>query len=167
MGFADLRITDSRDDSLVKTLKGHTNNINSAVFSPDGSMIVSTSYDGTARLWDVKTGEQMGEPLQGHTDSLICAAFSQDGRLVMTASAKELKVWDVNSHMQLGKDLTAFEDFYMATFPNSGGGIVAETKSDYDVMFDWEPVQDLIDKIRAQVINRQFSEEEKKRYYLD
>ena len=167
VGFADLRITDSRDDSLVKTLKGHTNNINSAVFSPDGSMIVSTSYDGTARLWDVKTGEQMGEPLQGHTDSLICAAFSQDGRLVMTASAKELKVWDVNSHMQLGKDLTAFEDFYMATFPNSGGGIVAETKSDYDVMFDWEPMQDLIDKIRAQVINRQFSEEEKKRYYLD
>ena len=39
----------------------------SAAFSPDGSRVVTASYDNTARLWDAMTGAALAT-LSGHTD---------------------------------------------------------------------------------------------------
>lgn len=52
-------------------------------------------------------------------------------------------------------------------FIKDGRGIVSETERfDYDVVFEWEPLQELIDRTRVQVRNRQFTDDEKRRYYL-
>ena len=47
-------------------LVGHTGLVNSALFSPDGSRVITASWDGTARLWDVKTGAAL-TTFSGHT----------------------------------------------------------------------------------------------------
>ena len=39
--------------------QGHTSQVLSAAFSPDGQRIVTASRDSTARIWDPKTGEQL------------------------------------------------------------------------------------------------------------
>jgi WD40 repeat protein len=36
------------------TLKGHTGPVTSASFSPDGSRIVTASWDNTAKVWDMR-----------------------------------------------------------------------------------------------------------------
>src|SRR5206468_1552984 len=57
----------------VTTLSGHTNAVLQAVFTRDGTRILTTSTDGTARLWD---GE--GHALvtfAGHTGNLTSAVF--------------------------------------------------------------------------------------------
>ena len=155
------------NEKLVKTIKGHQKPVNCAIFNPDGTKIVSTSYDGTARLWDVNTGEQIGCPLEGHSIRPHLADFSQDGKLLITGSEKELKVWDINSNVQLGQDITFFDDFYQVMFTENGRGIICETEKDYDIIFEWLPLQELIDKTRKQVKNRKFTETEIKKYYLD
>ena len=160
-------IRDHRNGNVIKTLRGHKKNINSAIFSPDGTKIVSTSYDGTARLWSVYTGEQIGSALDGHSMSPHTAAFNADGSLLVTASAIELKVWDVNTNVQLGLDLTTFDDFYKVVFLDNGRGILSETEKDYDILFDWEPLQELINRTRMQIGKRNFTELEKRRYYLE
>jgi len=38
---------------LVKTLEGHTGDVNSVVFNPGGSKIVSGGNDGTVKIWDL------------------------------------------------------------------------------------------------------------------
>ena len=36
----------------LQTLKGHTDTVWSAAFSPDGQRIVSGSFDKTLKIWD-------------------------------------------------------------------------------------------------------------------
>src|SRR5207302_1918457 len=77
------------------TLRGHAYLLTNAAFSPDGRMVVTANDDGTAKLWDVATG-QARATLSGHTAGVQSAAFSPDGRLVVTASADgTVKLWDV------------------------------------------------------------------------
>ncbi|MCA9299307.1 MAG: PD40 domain-containing protein, partial [Phycisphaerales bacterium] len=59
--------------------------VSSARFSPDGSRIVSTSEDRTARLWDAASGDPLIE-LRGHDDFVSSACFSPDGRRLLTSS---------------------------------------------------------------------------------
>ena len=41
-------------ESVGKVLEGHTDTVSSVSFSADGSRIVSASYDGSVRIWDVQ-----------------------------------------------------------------------------------------------------------------
>src|ERR1051326_7609522 len=45
------------DNSLLRTLIGHSNSVNSVNFSPDGTILATGSDDGTARLWNVASGQ--------------------------------------------------------------------------------------------------------------
>lgn len=173
----------------MKPLSGHAGSVTSAHFSPDGSFIVSSSLDGEVRIWDlnpkvpyrivgraraipfntktVKKWEETDLLINGHSANPHTAAISPDGKLLATASAKEIKVWDVDSNMQMGMDFTFFDDFLEIMFLESGRGIIAETEKDYDVLFDWAPLQELINNTQEQVRDRQFTDDEKKKYYLD
>jgi WD40 repeat protein len=54
-------------------------------FSPNGTLVATSSRDHTARLWDAATG-QLIHTLTGHTDTVNGVAFSPDGRLLATSS---------------------------------------------------------------------------------
>ncbi len=58
---------------------------NSPGSRPDGRMILTGSYDHTARFWETATGRPLGPPLE-HNDRVTCHAFSPDGRRVATGS---------------------------------------------------------------------------------
>jgi WD40 repeat protein len=42
----------------VKTLSGHSKNVESVSFSPDGSLLASGSRDEAVKLWQVSTGTE-------------------------------------------------------------------------------------------------------------
>lgn len=158
-------------DQLGAPLVGHTDSVLSAFFSQDKSCVVSTALDGTARIWDMNpkvpyriVGRARNIPFEPENNK---SALSPDGSLRLTMSKEEIKVWDVNSNQQIGSTLTCFENFYQAMFLKDGRGIVCETENDYDIIYEWLPLQELIDKTREQVKNRYFTPEERKNYYLD
>src|SRR5262249_47626638 len=82
-------------------LSGHELQLSSAFFSPDGSQVVTASFDKTARIWDAKTGKTIFV-LSGHTEEVSYASFSPDGTRVVTASFdKTARIWDA----QTGKSI--------------------------------------------------------------
>ena len=80
----------------LRDLRGHTEPVTWAMFSPDGSRIVTASRDGTARLWEA-SGRSL-KALRGHTGWVYSAIFSGDGTRIVTASSdKTARVWDTSS----------------------------------------------------------------------
>ena len=69
------KIWDSLSGQLLATLQGHRNSVGSAVFSPDGSRIVTASQDRTAKVWEVATGRLLFS-LEDHDKGLTEGAFS-------------------------------------------------------------------------------------------
>src|SRR5258708_22048904 len=67
----------SRELYNQRTFSGHTDWVLSVAFSPDGKHILTGSFDHTARLWDVDSG-QLVRTFSGHTDWVLSVAFSPD-----------------------------------------------------------------------------------------
>jgi WD40 repeat protein len=70
----------------LTTLIGHSSIVNSAVFSPDGSKILTASDDKTAKVWDTVSGKEL-TTLIGHSDRVSSAVFNPDGSKILTASS--------------------------------------------------------------------------------
>ena len=85
-------------------LKGHSDTVYSACFSPNGQYIVSTSADCSIRIWDVSTGLCI-KTLKGHTGAVYYAEMNPDGTLVVSVSDDgTTRIWDFES----GKCLHVF-----------------------------------------------------------
>ncbi len=78
------------------TLRGHTNWVISAAFSPDGTLVVTVSMDNTAKIWNAATGAMVRDLDTGEVNSALkSAAFSPDGTLVVTLSGDNTaKIWN-------------------------------------------------------------------------
>ena len=74
----------------------HQDSVTDAVFSPDGTRILTASWDKTAKLWDTTSGKLVAS--FAHRGIVWHAAFSSDGTRILTASAdKTAKLWDAAS----------------------------------------------------------------------
>src|SRR5262245_15507612 len=94
---ATAKTLETLNGSSKITLKGHTDKISSALFSPNANWIVTSSGDKTARVWDGKTGTGIAV-LEGHTDFLTSAIFSPDATRIVTGSwDKTARVWDART----------------------------------------------------------------------
>ncbi|EXA29912.1 Atypical/ALPHA protein kinase [Fusarium oxysporum f. sp. pisi HDV247] len=86
---------DSDWNAVLQTLEGHTNWVTSVIFSQDGKLIASGSYDHTVKIWNVATGKEE-RTLKGHTDLVNSVVFSNDGKLIASGSRdKTVKIWNV------------------------------------------------------------------------
>ncbi|ETO12028.1 hypothetical protein RFI_25348 [Reticulomyxa filosa] len=88
---------------LIKELQGHSHYVTSVKFSPDGTKIVSASYDKTVRIWDVKSGTTI-QKLDGHVSWVNDAGFSPDGSMIVSCSNDNtVRIWNVSSGLEIKK----------------------------------------------------------------
>jgi len=68
------------DGTQCMNLKDHTDFVTAAVFSPKDQIILTSSKDTKAIIWNFNTGAQVFN-LIGHKLSVNCATISDDGNV--------------------------------------------------------------------------------------
>lgn len=80
-----VEVGDILTDELQLVLSSHSNEVTSIAFSPDGSLIATTSKDTTLRVWSTSSGESL-HTLSGHSESVHHVAFSPAGSQLESCS---------------------------------------------------------------------------------
>ena len=66
----------------------------SVAYSPDGTKIISGSWDCTIKIWDANTGQCL-KTLMGHSGNVLSVAYSPDGTKIISGSYdKTIKIWE-------------------------------------------------------------------------
>ena len=82
----------------VTGLDGHSKAVNCAVFSHDGQLILTASYDSTARLWDLHGNCKA--IFRGHTGDVTSVDFSPDDTQILTTSRDgSARLWQLNGQL--------------------------------------------------------------------
>jgi WD40 repeat protein len=81
------------------TLKGHAVNVLGVAFSPDSRRLASGSGDGTVKIWDLVTGQEV--LTLGWDNVSYGLSFSPDGRRLASAGGDwTVKIWDATPGSQ-------------------------------------------------------------------
>ncbi|MEM7553489.1 MAG: AAA-like domain-containing protein [Cyanobacteria bacterium P01_A01_bin.84] len=88
---------------IIKTWKGHDDDVLYVSFSPNGEMIATASADKTVKLWNTQ-GQLIhifSEGDGGHTDQVLSVNFSPDGQTLASSSRdKTVILWDINKKIK-------------------------------------------------------------------
>jgi WD40 repeat protein len=103
MPFDGPRIWDPRSGRLrIAVSPDDRGDIFTEEFSPDGRILATGSYRGTATLWDVDALKPLFLIYEAHAGTISALAFSPDGRTLATGGVdRDLRLWDMESHREL------------------------------------------------------------------
>jgi guanine nucleotide-binding protein subunit beta-2-like 1 protein len=88
----------------VKSLRGHSHFVSDVTLSSDGNFCLSSSWDGTLRLWDLVSGETTRQ-FTGHKKDALSVAFSPDNRQIVSGSRdRSIKLWNTIGECKMTVD---------------------------------------------------------------
>jgi WD40 repeat protein len=94
-------LNDCKTGRIKGILVGHTAPVLAAGFSADGRRLVTGSFDGTVRIWDLESMSEIHQ-LVGHEGSVAMVCFTPDQRRVVTASSDGTsRIWDATLGVEL------------------------------------------------------------------
>ena len=120
----------------LRTLTGHTFDVISIAFSPDGKTLASGSAD-ELRLWDTNTGKHK---IHAHADSpgtwggVLSVAFSPDGSTLASGSLDNtIRLWDTTTgkhkHMLATDRQNRISEIIMSVVFSPDGNTLASGKA--------------------------------------
>jgi hypothetical protein len=127
-GLAFRLLTEQRANTGLR-LQGHTGVMTSASYSPDGTRILTTSTDHTARVWDARTGLQLIPSLE-HDDEVVSGVFSTDGKRVATGTDDgKIAIWDTSTGKRLALSMELLGSAWSVSFSPDGKIIAAASEA--------------------------------------
>ena len=114
----------------IAALEGHTDWVLSMSFSPDGTTFASGSSDGTIKLWDVVTKEDIFTFEDAR--SIGSVVFSPDGTIFAAGTYRAIKLWDVSTRANIAA-LEGHTDWVLSVSFSPDGTMLASGSWDRTV----------------------------------
>ncbi|HUG69673.1 MAG TPA: WD40 repeat domain-containing protein [Pirellulaceae bacterium] len=134
----DVLLWEAASGNLIAALEGHTSNVWSVAFSPDGQTLVSSGYDGKVIVWSVAEKKSTAT-LEKHKGWCRSVAFHPGGKQFATAGEDGTAViWDLEGPKE-AKELKAHEAaIYQVAF-SADGNTLATASTDKTVkLWEWQ-----------------------------
>jgi WD40 repeat protein/class 3 adenylate cyclase len=136
-GKIDIRDAETGDSVL--SFHGHDEDVNGVAYSADGSMLVTSGDDGTAKVWDPESGRELGR-VEGPNDQapVVGPSVNPDGSLAAAAWLNEstVRLWDVATS-RIVHEIDAVEGAFRTAFSPDGERLaIVGLDSDVAVVVD-------------------------------
>ncbi|NES23429.1 MAG: WD40 repeat domain-containing protein [Symploca sp. SIO3E6] len=106
--FGTIKLWNLKTGTLLGSIPAHTGASNQApgrsnlsvsvlAYTPDGSILVSGSYDRTIKVWNQITGQLAYPPLRGHTGRIEAIAINPNGKVLASASRDGVRLWNLQT----------------------------------------------------------------------
>ena len=137
-------------------------NIFSVGFSPDGKQIVSGSFDGTVRLWDVATRTEAVAPMSGDQNPVFSVAFAHNHRWIAAGGqGSTVRVWDTVNKPPSGMPLEGNQNWVQSVAFSPDDKWILSGSGDGNLHL-WPAPQNLADtvcsKITSNISHEQWSQ---------
>jgi glucose repression regulatory protein TUP1 len=122
--FLSFQVWDIPNKRIRNVFRGHKSSVESVDFSPNGRLVVSASWDGTVRIWNVRDGS--AKVFTDNADIFWSVRFSPNGQYVAAGNTDGfLRIWDVRTG-RLVKRWTGHKDgVWSVAFTPDGKGLVS------------------------------------------
>ena len=138
----DIKLWNLETEEEISSLEGHSNEVNSVAFSPDGKILASGSCEeekdyscikGDLKLWNIET-KQIIKSFIGLTNSVNLIVFSPDSKTIASLGEYEdtIKLWDTQTGNQL-KTLKGHVGSVNSIAFSKDGKILASGSSDNSI----------------------------------
>ncbi len=139
---SELDLCNTESGKHLTTIQGHKDYISGFAFSPDSQTIVTGSRDGTARLWNANTGENLKIFNMQHTkhrnelSRIDPPKFSPDGKtFAFRSNHNALWLWDTQQQYMVRT--IPGEHYHIKDFVFSNHGKILATRSKTEAVHLW------------------------------
>jgi RNA polymerase sigma factor (sigma-70 family) len=122
-----ITLWDATTGAEVRRLEGHTDNVGTVAFAPDGATVYSLGYDQTVRAWETATGKELRRLALGENKVDGGLRVSPDGRWLavdFVAPGPVLRVWDLRTWAEVAPPRLPSEFVYGSAFSPDGAVLV-------------------------------------------
>ena len=94
-----------RDGWAINTFTGHESGIKSISVSPEGNLVITGSYDGTFKIWDISTGKCIYTNRERLISNMTpsCVITSDGDKALTTSRENTLSLWELNTGQEIKK----------------------------------------------------------------
>jgi WD40 repeat protein len=90
-----MSVRDTTTREVIASFDEETTGIANAVWSPDGELVATGSYDGSVKVWSASSGRLLSAIGQ-HRETVVAVSFHPDGdQLVSSSHDGTTRIWTV------------------------------------------------------------------------
>ena len=160
-----IRVWNIETGTLIRQFNGHRDAVTSVSFSPNGGRLVSGAYDNTVRVWDMDNDNHEIMRLDGN--GFYSVSYSPDGRYIFAGGNPDVYVWDAESGSEIQNLNGHTKMISLVEYCPTGKNIVSFSDDGTIRIWDFPPLQELIDQTRERFKDRPLTPEERHQYYLE
>ena len=95
--LGDAIIWDLEKKEIIRTISGHQSAVTDVDFHPNNNLLLTSSRDGTAKIWDIYESKKLPLVLDDHLSWVLTASFDPTGEQIITGAADNfIRVWPLN-----------------------------------------------------------------------